>query len=262
MCLKNKVVSIEDRIPKLKEQRKKRANRRLITLLSLFFLLVAVVVYFQSPLSRVSEITVKNNHYITKEKIISQSDLSKQANIWSIDKEEVANKIKKLSGIKSASLSIKLPNSVIIEIEEFKPVALLEKNHQLHPILENGEIILEDFTNFINYSTPILKGFEEGDALKEAISQLVQINDDVKNSISEMIYSPKKTDSLRVILFMNDGYEVHATLRTLADKMKHYPSIISQLNPKKKGVIDLEVGSFFREYEKAGEDESEDESER
>ncbi|MCD8500622.1 MAG: hypothetical protein LRY71_01750 [Bacillaceae bacterium] len=37
MMDKQKIVSLEDRIPKLKQQRKQRANRRLIIYLSTFF---------------------------------------------------------------------------------------------------------------------------------------------------------------------------------------------------------------------------------
>jgi cell division protein FtsQ len=60
---------------------------------------------------------------------------------------------------------------------------------------------------------------------------------------------------------MNDGFEVRATLRTFSDKMVHYPSIISQLDPNKKGIIDLEVGSFFKAYESEGAEPSENEGE-
>ncbi len=44
--------------------------------------------------------------------------------------------------------------------------------------------------------------------------------------------------------------------------MIHYPSIVSQIDSSKKGIIDLEVGSYFREYETEGEESNErDESE-
>ena len=46
---------------------------------------------------------------------------------------------------------------------------------------------------------------------------------------------PKETDDYRISLFMNDGFEVSATLRSFSEKMIHYPSIISQLDPKHKG---------------------------
>ena len=53
---KGNVVSLEDRIPKLKHRRKKRANRRAIMLLVLFFILLILVLYFLSPLSDINKI--------------------------------------------------------------------------------------------------------------------------------------------------------------------------------------------------------------
>ena len=74
------------------------------------------------------------------------------------------------------------------------------------------------------------------------------------NSISEIHYTPKKTDHYHISLFMNDGFEVSATLRSFSEKMAHYPSIISQLDPNKKGIIDLEVGSYFKAFEPEAEE--------
>ena len=54
------------------------------------------------------------------------------------------------------------------------------------------------------------------------------------------------------ILYMNDGNEVSATIRTFAEKMVHYPAIVSQLEPYQRGVINLEVGSYFKAFEPKG----------
>jgi cell division protein FtsQ len=50
---------------------------------------------------------------------------------------------------------------------------------------------------------------------------------------------------------MNDGYVVTASIKTFADRMKTYPSIISQLNGSKKGIIHLEVATYFEEFGKS-----------
>ena len=65
----------------------------------------------------------------------------------------------------------------------------------------------------------------------------------------EIIHSPKKTDELSIIAFMNDGNEVHATLRTFAEKMQYYPALVKQLEPDQKGIIDMEVGTFFKSFD-------------
>jgi cell division protein FtsQ len=258
---KGKIVSLEDRIPKLKQQRRKKANKRLITLLFLFFLLIGCILYVQSPLSRVKSISVTGNGLYPSEQIISLSGLTHKTNIWKVNENSISEKLLTLPEMKSIKIKIQLPNSVIIQVKEFKRIAYLVKEGDFLAVLENGKIIENSNKGQIPVSAPILIGFTNGDVLDEMITSLEQLPDEIVNSISEIHHTPKETDKYKITLFMNDGFEVRATLRTFSDKMVHYPSIISQLDPNKKGIIDLEVGSFFKAYESEGAEPSENEGE-
>lgn len=259
-----KIVSIEDRIPKLKHQRRKKANRRLIVLLALFFVLIASIIYFQSPLSKVKNISVSGNETYTYEQIVAKSGLDLQVNIWKINRDEAEKKLEELQEIKKATVQVTLPNSVAIKIEEFNRLAYISKGKSFYPVLENGNILGEKHIDEIPVNAPILINFKEGKVLDEMIDALESLPEEVINSISEIHSKPVKTDEFIIKLYMNDGFEVNASLRTFSEKMAHYPSIVSQLDPAKKGVIDLEVGSYFKAYEaeKAEEVEIEKESEQ
>lgn len=67
---KKKVVALENRLPQLKKERKQRANRRFAFYASLFFLLILIVVYFQSPLSRVHSISVSGEQIVSEDQVI------------------------------------------------------------------------------------------------------------------------------------------------------------------------------------------------
>jgi len=261
---KGKIVSLEERIPKLKQQRRKKANRRLILLLLLFFSLIIFVVYFQSPISHVNKIKVKGNIVYSSDELIAISDLTNETNIWNVDKSEIERKLKKLTELKSAEVQTIFPNIVEIKVTEYKRIAYIMKEKSYLPVIENGKTLKSAEVSEIPSNAPILIGFSEGNALNGMIEELGSLHEEVLNSISEIHYTPKETDSLHLTIFMNDGFEVSATIRGFADKMVHYPSIVSQLDPNKKGIIDLEVGSFFKAYEKEGaeEDEKENESDR
>ncbi|WP_442599412.1 cell division protein FtsQ/DivIB [Neobacillus sp. D3-1R] len=259
---KGKIVSLEDRVPKLKQQRKKKANRRLILLLLLFFSLIACISYFQSPLSKVKNINISGQDLYTEEQIINESGLSKFQNIWNLDKKGIQKQIKELPEVKEAKVTIKFPNTVLIHVEEYKRIAYFAKETNYFPILENGRILKEQKLTQLPLDAPILKKFSEGKVLKEMIYSLQELPSEVVNSISEIHHTPNDTDLYHITLFMNDGFEVSATLRTFTEKMSHYPSILSQLDPNVKGVIDLEVGSYFKAYESEGEEVIENESER
>lgn len=247
---KGKIVALEDRIPKLKEQRRRKANKRLILLLFLFFTMIAVVAYVQSPLSHVKKITIKGNEMLSTDEIISETGIKKEeTNIWSINKKEITKELQGLSEINRAEVKMLWPNSIIINIQERKKVAYVENENSYFPVMENGKVLKDRQLTDIPVNAPILFKFKEGAILDEMIAELDKLPDEILNSISEIHYSPKKTDDYHISLFMNDGFEVSATLRSFSDKMVHYPSIISQLDPSQKGIIDLEVGSFFKAYE-------------
>lgn len=246
---KGKIVALEDRIPKLKEQRRKKANRRLVLLLLLFFTMIAVIAYTQSPLSHVKNIIVKGNEIYTEDEIIKASSLSKNTNIWEVRKKTIITNLQQLSEIKQADVKVHWPNSIQIQIKEHKTIAYLKQNIDYIPVMENGKILHSKKTENIPINSPILFEFKAGDVLNELVKGLKNLPVEIVNAISEIHYTPKKTDQYHITLFMNDGFEVSATLRTFSNKMVHYPSIISQLDPNKKGIIDLEVGSYFKAYD-------------
>ncbi|HWJ78983.1 MAG TPA: FtsQ-type POTRA domain-containing protein [Niallia sp.] len=256
---KGKVVSLEDRIPKLKEQRRKKANRRLIFLLLVFFLIIVCVIYFQSPLSHVKSITIKGNNLYSIEDVEKMSGLGKETNIWTINKKKVASILKEKAGIQSAKVSIGLPNTVQISVKEYKKVAYLADGNKYIPLIETGGVLKEKELSDIPYDAPIVKNMVKNQ--KKAIAmlgeELNKLPVEVYNAISEISYTPKETDPYHITVFMNDGNQVLATLSSFSEKMEHYPSILAQLNTDKKGIIDLEVGSYFKAFDTKGEDKRE-----
>lgn len=259
---KGKVVSLEDRVPKLKQQRRKKANRRLVLLLLLFFFLIACVAYFQSPLSRVKNVKVHGNELYSVEEIVVQSGITTKQNMWKLDKTKIRNEIQKLPELNKAKIKIIFPNTVQINVQEYKRMAYFMNETSFYPVLENGKIIKKQKLTQLPINAPFLKGFSEGKVLNEMIVSLQELPTEVVNSISEVHHTPKETDQYHITLFMNDGFEISATLRTFSEKMLHYPSILSQLDPNIRGVIDLEVGSYFKAYESEGEENIENEGER
>ncbi len=58
---------------------------------------------------------------------------------------------------------------------------------------------------------------------------------------------------------MDDGYEVRAIISTFSDQMAYYLEITAQLHDYEKGVIDMEVGTFFTPFSKVYGPREEDE---
>lgn len=242
-----KIVSIEDRIPKLKQQRKKKANRRLIFYLSLFFILISVIIYIQSPLSSIKNIEVTGNKYLSKTEIIEETQLTKDTNIWKVNKDDVKNAIKNDPIIKTVKVKRKLPGTISIELEEYELVGYVRDEESHKPIFENGQqISVSD--RYAKGDAPVLLGFDDNEVLQTMTKQLQQLPPTILQLISEIHWEPEDENNHKIILFMNDGFMVDGTIRNFAEKMQVYPSIVSQLDPDKKGIIHIGVGAYFEQF--------------
>jgi cell division protein FtsQ len=247
---KGKVLTLEDRIPKLKQQRRQKANRRLIFLVSIFFLLIISILYLQSPLSHIANIEVKGNIHVSTKEIISLSGISNRTSFWSIEADSIINKIKKNEEIRDVSIEKKFPNSVTIDVTEMKRVAYALNDGKTVPILENGNVLQANVETLVHSDAPILMNWEAGSALQEIAAELSKLSPAITNSISEIHHTPEDSDPFHITLYMNDGFEVSATITDFAKKMSAYPAIVNQLDPNQKGIIHMEVAYYFESYDK------------
>lgn len=111
-----KIVNIEERIPKIKEQRKQKANRRLISFILLFFIMVLIIVYLQTPISKISSLTISGNEHVPTKQLVKLSQIKEgETEFWNLNKDMTADHIKQNKLIKSVSIkNISLIRSVLL----------------------------------------------------------------------------------------------------------------------------------------------------
>lgn len=247
---KKDVVSIEDRIPKLKQARKKKANRRLIFYLSIFFFLISIIVYMQSPLSDIKEINVSGNIHITDEDIVTQSGLTMNSNIWMIETEDIEKTILKNPIVDDVQVNRSLPWTVNIELVEHNIIGYVKEERTYIPVLKNGVQLDSYGSSTFHGNSPVLIGFNESEILTKMASELNKLDQNIAKLISEIYWKPSDDNKYGILLYMNDGYIVDGTIRDFAEKMDVYPSVVSQLEPNTKGIIHMGVGVYFESLEK------------
>ncbi|CAD5900966.1 Cell division protein DivIB [Carnobacterium maltaromaticum] len=245
-----KVVSMEDKLPRLKELRRKKMYRRLCTLIFLFSFAIFLIVYFISPFSRIETISVVGANEVTDQAVIDASRLKSGDSLWSnfFERKKIAQKIEnQLEQVKSATLQFDGLNSFKIAVKEYKTVAYLAKDNEYHNILENGKIVKESRKVSIG-NPPIFVDFKEGPALDEMILQYSQLSTNIKNSISEIQFTQSDSDDYLITLNMNDGNQVVASIPSFAEQMAYYPDAVKKTDGQ-KGIINMEVGIFFKAFE-------------
>ncbi|KOS62375.1 FtsQ-type POTRA domain-containing protein [Lysinibacillus agricola] len=242
-----KVIDIEDRIPTLKKRRKKRTNRKFIVLILLFFIVLAVLLYFQSPYSKINKITVNGAQLADEQYYLQASSLTPGKSMWGFKVEDVEKLLLKDKWVKEAQVKRNWIQGVTIEIKEWKKVAYLAGDGTYYPLLENGKRF-EHAEDDIPIDAPVFIGITGEKTINKLVKQLAQLKPEVLDLISQVNTNSDETNPNAVKLFMNDGYEVRAVIQTLAEKLNHYPSIVAQIPNAEKGVIDLEVGSYFKSF--------------
>src|SRR5699024_8358062 len=90
-----------------------------------FFLLIAVIVYLQSPLSHIKTINVNQNDVLSDEEIIKESGLKINTNIWMYKKGKTIKSLETHPMIETATIHRSLPSTVEIKIKKIREVILL-----------------------------------------------------------------------------------------------------------------------------------------
>ncbi|MCZ2258870.1 cell division protein FtsQ/DivIB [Sporosarcina sp. G11-34] len=244
-----KVIDIEERIPSMREKRRKKTNKKFLFVFLIFIVALLAILYFQSPLSRIKEIAVSGAILKNSEYYEEKSGLVVDNPLWGFRTTSAEDLLMKQELVQKASISRKWPNKVKIEIVEWKTIAYLEDRGLYNLLMENGEVFPGDAL-LLESDIPVLNNFGSAKVIKQVSAQLLKLDSDVYHLISEIVFTGTEEDPEKLTIYMDDGYEVRAILSTLSEKMDYYPDVTAQLNGLEKGVIDMEVGTYFTPYSK------------
>lgn len=99
--------------------RKKKAILKIVKVLTLIIVIIGVSIYVAlSPLFNIKEINVTGNSKLSKEEIISLSELKTDENTFKVSKKNIKNKVKANAYIENVKIRRKLPDKVEIIVVE------------------------------------------------------------------------------------------------------------------------------------------------
>ncbi|MEL3960435.1 FtsQ-type POTRA domain-containing protein [Lysinibacillus endophyticus] len=246
----DKVIDIEDRIPTLREKRRKRTNFKFMILIILFFLTLFLLLYFQSPYSEINKIKITGSNLVEDKDYIKQSQLQIGDSMWGFNVGDVEERIAKQYWVKDVEVKRKWLTTVEIKVNEWQKVAYISLDNEFYPMLENGDVFKESNT-LEPIDAPLFLQFDDEKLRKRLLKELAKLDSTVLALISQINSTPSSADPYSITLYMNDGYEVRAEITTLAEKLNFYPSIVAQIENSSdysKGIIDIEVGSYYKSF--------------
>ena len=228
---------------------KKLSFKRVIILLLILYLVIYSLYYvFKMP---IKNIYIKGTNLITDNEIISAAHIKNYPSIFKTTTLGLKKDIKKIPLVKDVKIRKSLLGKLTIEVEEYK---ILFYN------LNNKKIVLDDEKEIDDASSykgvPTLINYVPDTIYAKLIKSLLKVDSDILSSISEIEYSPSKSneeviDDTRFILRMNDTNTVYANLINIKN-LNHYDEIYSTLN-NQKGYLYLDSSNeenfYFQVYE-------------
>lgn len=207
----------------LESSKKKKRRKTIIRLIFAFLFLVvvcALIIWsFYFDYFRIKNINIEGNSFIEKEKIIENINSSisgkyfyliPKNNILIASKKEIANNLlNNFLRVKSADVSKKLPDGLIIKIEERNPLALL---------CEDKNCFFIDDTGYVFEESP----FFSGDIFMKFIDQRNERNfsantkilseEEFRNLINFSESLSKDGIKISGVILKNEGlYEFHTS---------------------------------------------------
>jgi cell division septal protein FtsQ len=218
----------------------------------ILFLLTVLLVFFNSELFSIKEVLVEGNQDLSQEDVLLITKLNKGKSIFQANPGKVRENLLRNPLIAVAKITIQLPNRVLIEIAERRPLCLLSYRDNLLVVGEDAMVIrVKDENEPIKL--PVVTGIQlnriqcgdriTSSQLKTAVEILQYADDGLREFLSEIDLAnyrlyldlPNWRHTLQVEL--GDGEQIEEKIAL------NLRSILSNTTPDSLSKIDLRVPS-------------------
>ena len=246
--------------PKVKEEKEKKKKERTekpakpkiapvhiwraVSILVPSVLVLLLSVYLLTPLSTIKNIEVKGNSNTQADDIKQASGIqdSDYTLALLLDKETYAERIKSNHWIESAKINYQFPTNFTIEVKEFDIVGYYVSGEEYYPILSSGTVESTPVDRLNLPETYLTVTFNDEQQVKELITGLSTISEDIKSQIQKIELAPSKATADLLKITMLDTDEILVPLSELSKKLPYYSKIKPQLS--EPSVVDMEAGVY------------------
>lgn len=254
-----------------RKKKKLHLNKKRFAILVAILLLVLLSLYYIFNL-RIMQIEITGTNLLSDNEIIEIANIKDYPKIFTIPSPILKSRIKKLDLVNDVKISKNLYGKLSIKIDEARVLFYNKNNDKM--VLSNEKEI--DFTQKY-LGIPTLLNYVPSDIYKDFIKGLNNVDSDILRLISEIEYSPSKTqdgeiiDDNRFLLRMNDTNTVYMNTVNVK-KLNNYMEFVSTIiatNSEKHGILyldsSIEDRLSFESYEsiertKVAKEEKENES--
>lgn len=225
------------------EKRTSRAKKILLTIVYALVVIILVVLFFRSSLSKFSEIQVTGASYLSEEEVLRALDVVEGDSFFFPNSSELRARVKKLEPVQSVEIAKKFPGVLRVAVTEYPEVAVqLSADGNVFSVLANGLVLplregkLPD--------KPILSGWEPQDPNLIALCRILSgLSPQLLSDLSEINPDPSTSYADRIKLFTRSRFEIVTTVSKLPDKISYLSDIVQNREPGQ--VVMLEADRYL-----------------
>lgn len=217
-----------------KPQKKKRKATKLIWLLFVLFIVLLGVLFFRSPISKISQVRWIGEHFVTKADLTETSGLRPGEPFFGTSSKAVAERIQaKYPFVKSVQVDKQFPGLVEVHVHEYAAVAYeLTADGMMQACLENGSVVKLDEQLKTVLEKPMLTQWDGQQEMKSKLSkELANIPKGLLADISEIRFFPSSSYPDRIKLYTRSGFEVVTSVTFLHDKIAYLSGVVETQEP-------------------------------
>jgi len=218
---------------------KKKTKIKIIPLL--IFLLLLVIAFFLVSFFmnvKIKNIYVYGNELLTDQQIIELANLQDYPSFLKTSSYNMEKSIKENPYVAKVDVKKRLIATVKIYITEYDLLFIKESDNKI-VVDKNKEIDTIDKVSGV----PILVNYIPDTVYDLFIEEMKKVDDNIKDKISQIEYTPNDYDKQRFLLYMNDGNKVYLTISRF-ELINKYNEIYPTLGGK-KGILYLDSGNHF-----------------
>jgi cell division protein FtsQ len=258
--------------PKVKREEKgvekfqailKKTIRMALLLLSIsFFLFMAHRIYMhllEDQFFRVKQIDVEGNRRIPKEIILSLARTGEMLNLFTVKLAEVGRRLESHPWIKQVKVRKIFPNKMLIQVEERKPIAILQLEALYY--IDTQGVVFSPVGEKDGYNYPFLTGLTRRSLERDPVEakhlitkalELLRIVEKEKSSPLEEISEIHMERTYGIGCFMQaEGVEVRMGWEHFGEKLKRLPLIWTDLRNRGISAASIDCSDMKRVVVKA-----------
>jgi cell division protein FtsQ len=219
-------------------------KKRVILWQSLFFifiLLMAAYVLFKSPVFNIGKIIVQGNNLLTAGEIVRVSGIVTGMNIFQADLKTAAGRIRSLPVIKEVKVDRRFPGTVLIEVTERVPVALVVTGGRFVELDAEGYYLREGSAGATGL--PVITGMRvqaagPGRPVKGAgIDTALRVVRELPGALRSVLSEVHVGGDGRVTLYTLEGIECRLGLPgDVYQKGNYFLQVLKELKEKGKNI--------------------------